>query len=49
MLTNNLDSGSEGELDIICNVEYVLPREYVTVTEVTKKEEEYLVEEATSH
>lgn len=25
MLTNNFDSGYEGELDIVCNIVFILP------------------------
>lgn len=49
MLTNNFDSRSEGELDIICNVVFLLPIEYKTLTELTEEEYNALIEEISSH
>lgn len=49
MLTDNFDSRSEGKLDIICNIVFVLPIEYETVIGVEKEEHAYLVEEMTNH
>lgn len=48
MATNNFDSGLEGELDIICNMIYVLLVEYDTVTEVIEEEDGF-AEEMETH
>lgn len=33
-ITNNFNSGSEGDFDVLCDVVYVLPYEYDRVTEI---------------
>lgn len=48
MANNDFDSRSEGELDIICNMIFVLPMEYDTITKVTK-EEDGLAEKMETH
>lgn len=45
--SNDFDYGLEGELDIICNMIYVIPLEYDTVTEVTEEEDVFTEEIAT--
>lgn len=44
ILTDNLNSGSEGELDIICNMVFVLPIEFDHITKVTKEEDDCFAE-----
>lgn len=39
MASNEFDSGSEDDLDIICNMIFVVPLEYNTITEVTEEED----------
>lgn len=39
MASNDFEFGSEGELDVICNMISVMSLEYDTVTEVTKVED----------
>lgn len=47
MVSNDFDSRSEGELDIICNMISVLPVEYDRVTEVTEEEDGFSEEMVT--
>lgn len=49
MLTDKFDSGSEGELDIICNMISFLPIEFSQITEVTEEEDECLATEKENH
>lgn len=49
MLTENFDSGSENDFDVICNVVYDLPVEFNRITEVTKGEDNELVEVIIKH
>lgn len=39
LITNNFDSGTEGDFDVLHNVVFVLPYEYDRVTEVVEKED----------
>lgn len=49
MHTDNFDSGLKGELDIICNIVFVLPIEFDQITEVTEEEDDCFVEEIENH
>lgn len=49
MVIDNFDFGSEVGFNIICNVVFVLPIEFDCVTEVTKTNNEYFVEEMENH
>lgn len=49
ILTENFDYRSEDELDIICNIFYVLPRDFDQVNEVTEKEDDCFAEEIENH
>lgn len=37
LVTKNFDSESKGDFDVLCNIVFVLPREYDYVTEVTER------------
>lgn len=39
LITDNFDSGSEGDFDVLCNVVYVISYEYDRVTEVVENED----------
>lgn len=39
MASNDFDSGLKDDMDIICNVIFMLPLEYDTITKVTKEED----------
>lgn len=49
MTTDNFNFGSEPELDIICNMIYMLPIEHDSVIEVTKDEDSGLAKELANH
>lgn len=49
MATRDFDYSSEPELDIICNMIYVLPIEYDTIIEVIEEEDNGFVEELAKH
>lgn len=45
MEIGDFNSGSEDELDIICNMIYVLPIEFIQVTKVIEEDDSGLAEE----
>lgn len=47
MVSNDFDFGLEGELDIICNMIFVMQLEYDTFIEVTEMEDGFAEEMAT--
>lgn len=49
ILTGNFDYGSEGELDIICNMIFVIPIEFDQITKVTEDEDDGFSLEIESH
>lgn len=49
MLTDDFDSGLEGELDIICNMIFVLPIEFDQINEVIKEEDDYFAAKMENH
>src|ERR1044072_7823320 len=46
MLTGNFDSGSEEDLNIICNVVSIMPAEFDRVSEVTEDEQDSVTKES---
>src|ERR1044072_1062373 len=49
MLTDNFDSGSEEDLNIICNVVSIMPAEFDRVSEVTEDEYDSVTKESKDH
>src|ERR1044072_2736704 len=49
MLTDNFDSGSEEDLNIICNVVSIMPAEFDGVSEVTEDEYDSVTKESKDH
>lgn len=49
LIIDDFDSGSEPELDIICNMISILPIEYDTTTTENKEEGNGLAEELAKH
>lgn len=49
MLTDNFDSRSECELDMICNMVSVIHIEFNQITEVTEADDDYVSEELANH